>query len=272
MKSPKLSKTPTRPIVRYHGGKWRIAKWIVGNFPEHRTYVEPFGGAGSVLLCKSRSHAEVYNDIESEIVNLFMVVRDHGAELLRALELTPFSRKEFEWSYMPTDSPLEKARRTLVRGFMGFGSNSHAKRTGFRGNSDRSNTTPAMDWRNYPGALPLIIERLQGVVIENRDYRSVMEAHDSSSTLHYVDPPYLPETRGKDRDYRFELSEDDHVEMGRFLATMKGVVIVSGYESALYSEMFSGWVQLERMTFADGARPRKECLWMNREPEQRALL
>jgi DNA adenine methylase len=79
----------TRALIRYHGGKFKLAPWIIGYFPEHRVYVEPFGGAASVLLKKERSAAEIYNDMDSEMVNLFRVVRDRGAELRKSLELTP---------------------------------------------------------------------------------------------------------------------------------------------------------------------------------------
>ena len=151
-----------RPILRWHGGKWKLAPWILGHFPQHRTYVEPFGGAASVLLQKPRSYAEIYNDLDGEVVNLFRVARDAGPELRRRLELTPFSREEFVESYVQTDDAIEQARRTVARAFMGFGSNAHNRATGFRANSNRSATTPAHDWNNYPSAFDAIIDRLRG--------------------------------------------------------------------------------------------------------------
>lgn len=181
-----MTNTPTRPILRYHGGKWILAPWIISHFPEHRVYTETFGGAASVLLRKQRSYGEIYNDLDGEIVNLFRVVRSNGEALRVVLELTPFSRTEFAESYEKTDDPLEKARRTVTRSFMGFGSNIHNKTTGFRSNSNRSGTTPAHDWKNYPLCLGAIIERLRGVCIEKRDAAEIMLAHDEDTTLHYV--------------------------------------------------------------------------------------
>jgi DNA adenine methylase len=92
-----------RPVLRAHGGKWRIAPWILGHLPAHRIYVEPYGGGASVLLRKERSYAEIYNDLDGEIVNFFRVLRDpeQAGRLLELLELTPFAREEFELSYQP---------------------------------------------------------------------------------------------------------------------------------------------------------------------------
>lgn len=257
-----LTVTPKRPLVRYHGGKWKLAPWIIGHFPSHRCYVEPFGGGGSVLLRKPRSYAEVYNDLDGEMVNLFRVVRDRGEDLRRLLELTPFSRVDFRESYESSDDALEQARRTVVRSFMGFGSNSHNKNTGFRSNSNRTGTSPAHDWRNYPGSMALIVERLRGVVIENRDAVEVMLAHDSVATLHYVDPPYVATTRDKGADYRHEMTDQEHRDLAKVLAGLKGAVILSGYHSDLYDEIFAGWECSEVAALADGARARTEVLWL----------
>lgn len=254
-----------RPALRWHGGKWLLADWIIGHFPEHRCYVEPFGGAASVLLKKQRSYHEVYNDLDLEVVNFFKVVRDHGERLTRDLELTPFAREEFKLSYEPTSDPIEQARRLVVRSFMGFGSNACGKTTGFRATCKRAGTTQAQVWCTYPAAMCHLIERLQGVVIENRPAIEVMAQHDSPDTLHYVDPPYLPETRDKGSDYNHEMTEQDHVDLAEFLHTLQGTVILSGYESALYCDAFSDWELTRRKAYADGRHGRVgriECLWI----------
>ena len=257
----------TRPILRYHGGKFLLADWITSFFPEHRIYHEAFGGAASVLLKKKRSYAEVYNELDGEVVNLFRVCREHPTELVRVLNLTPYSREEFELSYHDCDDPVERARRTIIRSFMGFGSGLQSwQRTGFRSNSNRSGTTPAHDWVNYPGCLKLIVERLRGVVIENRNAIESMLQHDSPDTLHYLDPPYVKDTRykgQKTRVYKHELEDADHSELCKVSNALQGMVIVSGYDNLLYNEALSGWKKVSRKAYADGAIERTECIWLN---------
>lgn len=251
-----------RSLVKYHGGKWVLAPWIISQFPSHRIYVEPFGGGGSVLLRKPRSRSEIYNDLDGEIVNLFRVVRDRGPELQRAIHLTPFARVEFEVSYEPTGNAVEQARRTLVRCMMGFGTNGHNRRTGFRPIGRLSRLSPARDWMNYPDKFGAIIERLRGVVIENRDGFKVMADNDTPDTLHYVDPPYVAAARDKGGDYRHEMSDADHVRLAEFLNGLSGHVVLSGYPSALYDDLFHKWEKVETRAFADRARARIEVLWM----------
>lgn len=288
---------PTRPVLRWHGGKWKLAPWIISYFPDHRIYVEPFGGAGSVLMRKSRVYAEVYNDLDDVVTNLFRVLRDEAkaARLIESLYLTPFSRSEFNDALLDAEDDVERARHLIVRSFMGFGSNAHSsspvaektgfktytrpqdqyRSTGFRANSNRSGTTPAHDWANYPDAMPAIVERLRGVIIEQRPAIEVMAQHDGGGTLHYVDPPYLPETRSpankydlKHRMYRHEMTPADHGELLAFLKTLEGYVILSGYPHDSYDHALPDWHRVEREAHADGARARTEVLWINQRSWQ----
>src|SRR5690606_10777296 len=130
---------------------------------------------------------------DGELVNLFRVLRApaEAARLVRELRLTPFARDEFYAAYEPCEDPVERARRLIVRSFMGHGSDgaSGQYRTGFRANSNRSGSTPAVDWINLPDSIDLAVARLAGVVIEDRPAIDVMRAHDSRETLHLVDPP-----------------------------------------------------------------------------------
>lgn len=280
--------TPTRPILRYHGGKWLLAEWLQGYFPAHRTYVEPYGGAASVLIRKPRVRSEIYNDLDDEVVNVFQVLRDTAAanQLAALLELTPYARKEFELAYEPTENPIERARRTIMRSFMGFGSASfnsgHA--TGFRVYAGGSRGRMAeADWCTYPPQVQAFAERLRGVIIESRPAIDVIQRHDAPDTLLYVDPPYPLTTRGSvngvRQKYRHEMAEADHIELAKILHGLQGMVVLSGYPCELYDEiLYPDWQRHERSTMADGGNPRTEVVWLNQacvaqlDPIQRSLM
>jgi DNA adenine methylase len=126
-----------------------------------------------------------------------------------------------------------------------------------------------LDWRNLPDAMTDIIERLRGVIIENKDALVVIADHDGAETLYYIDPPYPAETRDRGSDYVFEMSDDDHRALAAMLKSVRGKVIVSGYPCDLYDrELYSDWMRKERRTLADGARERIEVVWMNFQPDQ----
>lgn len=263
---------PTRPVLRWHGGKWKLAPWIISHFPKHRVYVEPFGGAASVLLRKAPVYCEVYNDLDEDVVNLFRVLRDPDAagRLIELLDLTPFSRREFESAYDTAGDTTERARRLIVRSFMGFGSDAPNVRTGFRAQSPQSGRSPEKDWLNYPAALRLTIARLRETVIECRPADDVMRRNDADWTLHYVDPPYMPDTRStkmakgeRYHAYAHELDHAGHKALLETLRDLRGMVALSGYPSALYDRALTGWQRIETDALADGARPRTEVLWLN---------
>lgn len=220
-----------------------------------------------MLLRKPRSYAEIYNDLDGEIVNLFRVVRDHGDDLARRIEETPFARAEFQESYDPSPDAIEQARRTMIRCGMGFGSSAMntKNKTGFRGSATRSGTHPGTDWANQPDNVRKIIGRLRGVVIENMDALDLMRYHDATTTLHYVDPPYVHDSRtwqGGKEAYRHEMSDDDHRKLADCLNGLLGMVILSGYPTPLYDELFSNWRRIEKRAMADKAAERVEVIWI----------
>lgn len=261
------------PAFRYHGAKFRISGWVHQHLPAHRTYVEPFGGAAGVLLTKARSYSEVYNDLDGDVVNFFRVLQDveQCARLVDACRLTPYARAEFEQAWEPTEHPVERARRLLIRAQMGFGSAGATKgKTGFRIDSQRAYGTAQHHWLKYPDGLSAIAERFTGVLIENRPAIEVMQQHDTAQTLHYVDPPYVHSTRvmqaGKAGYYRHEMSIEDHQELLAALLALRGHVVVSGYRTELYDDTLTGWQRVEttaRISAGRGGATRTECLWIS---------
>lgn len=252
-------------LVRYHGGKVRLAERIVGLFPPHETYVEPFGGGAAVLLAKPRAKLEVYNDLDEDMLALFRVLRERPDDLAGAIALTPFAREEHQKAYEETTDDLERARRVLIRSHFGHGSSGIHRATGFRAAGLRAGSLPVHGWMTMPETIRVAAERMRGVVIERRPAVQVMQAHDGAKTVHYVDPPYLPETRDKGRDYRHEMTVSDHEEMLRVVRDMRGSVVLSGYASALYDEALHDWRRIEIKTRADRAAERTEVLWCNFE-------
>jgi len=267
--------TPFRPVLRYLGGKWRIAPWIVSHFPPHQTYVEPFGGAASVLLRKDRSMGECYNDLDSTVVNLFRVLqnREMAAELARLVALTPFAREEYDRAFEPTDDPVESARRLIARSYMGHGSSSAVSTisTGFRaGLVNRGGALPAREWLTMPAALAAVTDRMSGVLIENRPALALVERYDEEGALFYIDPPYLPETRSQKRKgerafhaYACEMTPAEHEELLARILTMKSMVVLSGYANPMYDEALAGWRRETKETHANGNLDRLEVLWCN---------
>ena len=259
---------PTRPALRYHGGKFRLAPWILSFFPRHAVYVEPFGGAASVLLLKPRVGAECYNDLDGEVVNLFRILRDTDCalELQRRVELKPFAREEFEWAYEPAVDDMDRAHKLVTKAFLGFGSDSATRphRTGFRSRMTDGRVLPAVEYSSWADAIPSFSRRLQGVLLENCDALEVIPRFDTPNTLIYVDPPYCHDTRATRRGYRHEMDDADHRNLAAALHTVQGMVVVSGYPSALYDEeQYSDWIRYERRHMAEHGKASTEVVWLN---------
>ncbi|MBU1978162.1 MAG: DNA adenine methylase, partial [Gammaproteobacteria bacterium] len=222
---------------------------------------------------KPRAYAEVYNDLDGDVVNFFRVLRDPDqcAELQRQIALTPYARAEFDLAWEPAADPVESARRLCIRAQMGFGSAGATKGvTGFRIDTKRAYGTAQHLWLEYPDAIRAVGERMSGVLIENRTAIEVMAAHDAPDTLHFVDPPYVLSTRvlqGSGRGYyRHEMTDGDHAELLDALRGLRGMVVITGYDNDLYRSSLQGWGSSStsaRISAGRGAALRTEVLWMN---------
>lgn len=282
--------SPTRPLLRYFGGKWQLRHWITVHFPEHRFYAEPFAGAASVLLSKAPAPGgEIINDLNGETVNLFRVMQDRkaAAELLRRLRWTPYARAEFDAAREASADPVERARRMVVRSFMGIEvSGVRGCATGFRmGNVKLSNFDQAgqrtfrncaKDWEGWKLALPAIRERLSCVMIYERDAIEFIGLMDSPETLLYIDPPYHHDTRAKEHPgtrYAVEFSDEQHRQLVEVLLASKAMVVLSGYPCDVYAPLESaGWIRSEKDYRANmSATRRRECLWISPNAKESRL-
>lgn len=254
----------TNPPLKYLGSKWRIAQWVVSHFPPHLSYIEPCGGGASVLLNKSPSRYEVYNDVDEAVVTFFRVLREQRDQLVEAIQLTPFSESEYRLSFESSADDLEIARRVYCRAWMSW-----------KGYTDRPSGFPIIrdpNQRVIPHAqdfyrtdnLICVERRLRGVNLLNRDALDIIARFIGvEETLIYLDPPYLHALRGSHR-YPCEWSPQDHIDAASMLRAHNGPVVISGYPSALYSELYEdhGWQRVGKVARTNG-EDKTESLWLN---------
>jgi DNA adenine methylase len=260
-----VNKSVTRSAIRYFGGKWLLAPWVIEQMPEHATYVEPFGGGASVLLRKPPSRLEVYNDLDGEIYGFFKVLQSptQCRQLIRLLRRTPWSREQFRDAFKPVDDPVIRAQRAVVRAYMSI-HHSALFDAGKSSSFASSHWSDLRGWRGYPKALAQVHRRLKCVVLENRDALRLFDTHDAPDTLFFVDPPYLPKTRNNTTKYRCDLTEAQHVELLGRLKALQGMAMVAGYPSELYDDMLADWKRVTRAHYirSNGVRRSTEVMWI----------
>lgn len=241
-----------------------MAPTIADLLPDHEHYVEPFAGSLAVLLAKRPSKQETVNDLDGDLVTFWRVLRDNPDEFQRRAALTPHSRSELTEATDLDDAPddLERARRVWVRLTQ---SRSHSmKQTGWK--YVRTSGYGARDLDTFVSRMGPIADRLRRVSLESRDALDVIRDYGSeSSACLYVDPPYLGSTRTT--NYRVEMLDDDsHRQFADVLSECRASVVLSGYDSPLYVDLFAGWHRLEikAPTTLSGDTDRVEVLWSNR--------
>lgn len=257
-------------VLKYPGAKWALAEQIISRFPEHHSYLEPFFGSGAVLFRKPRSPIETVNDLDGEVVNLFRCIREDPERLAREVYFTPYSREVYEASYSAgaDETSAARAARFLIRCNQGHGFRTNEIRVGWKKDvQGRERAYAARAWTELPETILQAAERLREVQIEHRPALEVIRRFHSSSVLIYADPPYVISSRsGGRKQYRCEMTDEDHLALLEVLNAHPGPVLLSGYDSPLYNRLLPGWHRETLYTTDQLSRRREESLWMNFDP------
>ena len=267
-----------RAIFRYPGSKWAIADEIISLFPsgyENLVYLEAFAGSGAVFFNKKPGRVETINDLDGEVVNLYQVLREKPGELKRVLELTPYSREEYDRAFEPCGDPLERARRFMVMTTQAIGAKMDGK-CGWRNHKQMKIGGTACKWAGITDTIEVAAKRLRGsttnlVQIEHMDALRLIERYDSSDVLMYLDPPYVRSTRRSGRLYRHEMDDEGHGTLLALVTQSRARIVLSGYDSPLYAKALRGWNQYITRSQTTSTEMAEECVWFNYEPPYRQM-
>jgi DNA adenine methylase len=255
----------------WYGGKYSHLDWLLPLLPKATHYCEPFGGSAAVLINREPSPVETYNDVYSDVVNFFRVLREQKDALIEAIGLTPFSREEFERAISNEEgiSDLERARRFYILARQvrtGLAQKASSGRWAHCLLTSRAGMAGAVSrWLGAVEDLPLIAQRLLRVQIENAPAVEVIKRYDSEETLFYCDPPYPHESRGDANAYANEMTDKQHRELAEVLRNVKGKVALSSYNSPLMDELYGDWQRVEskEKIIHSVKTTRTEVLWIN---------
>jgi DNA adenine methylase len=273
-----------RPPTNYYGAKTRLAPWIAGLLPTHRTYVEPFAGSAAVLFAKPPSPTEILNDLDGQVVNFFTVLREQPDQLARSLRLTPYARAEYQQLAACDDDPhagdLERARRWFVRVNQSI---SHlagrGRPSGWAAAYNTNGADHAHKFAALADRLEVCAQRLRRVHLEQRPAVEVIAkyAKPGADAVLYCDPPYLAavrsaRTKRHGGDYAVEYATGaEHRALAEVLHATPAAVLLSGYPSALYEQLYAGWWRVERTitrptsnTAGGRGAAAVEVVWSNR--------
>lgn len=175
-----------RPIFSWQGGKRWLVKELLPLIPQHKMYVELFCGGGALLCAKPTSEGEVINDINSDLVSLYRVVKYHPDELFRELDFCLNSREDFAaFKEQRGLTDIQRAARWFMRMKNGFGgSPEHFGRARTGGGAAFSSREGKL------GLMKAMHRRFDKVVIENLDWRKCIDLYDSKNAVFFCDPPY----------------------------------------------------------------------------------
>jgi len=264
----------------FYGGKRYIVPHLLKLMPPHKLYVELFGGGAALLFSKPPSPIEVYNDIDSNLVNLFRVLRDDKLFpiFLHKLKWTLYSREEWRRarkSYRFPNNPVERAVRFFITVRQSFSKQGTSWAYGIEAKN------MARAYFKFIKELDYFHQRLENVQIENLDWYDCLKKYNIQNLFMYMDPPYIiTERRSRRKAYSYDFSIEDHEKLVEVLINeFKGKGALSGYKNEIYARLEKeGWtrIDIEVPLFASGGpttrkarnknvpRPKAvESIWIN---------
>lgn len=222
-------------FICWTGGKRLLRKKILEQFPqEYDRYIEVFGGAGWVLFGKEKKTMEVYNDINSNLVNLYRCVKYHSEALQKELSGILMSRELFIEAIQEVEglTDIQRAARFYIVIKESFGGQLRNFRIGPR------NMKNAVDFFTE------ISVRLQSTVIENMDFERLIKTYDRVNALFYCDPPYYQ----TEKYYPDRFQEKDHIRLRNTLKDIKGKFVLSYNDCKEIKELYKEFniIEVER--------------------------
>lgn len=268
-----------RAVFRYPGSKWSIAEWIISHFPdgyENMVYLEPFLGSGAVFFNKRPGIVETINDLDGDVVNLFYVLRERPEDLKRVLELTPYSREEYDKSFEDCEDPLEKARRFMVKTTQAIGAKLGHGKCGWRNHKSMKIGGTACKWGGITETIDAAASRLRGtttnlVQIEHMDAFRLIERYNTPEALIYIDPPYVRSSRKSGALYRHEMTDEDQKRLLELIVKSRAKIIISGYDNELYKKALDSWETDSTMSQTTSSKMACEKIWMNYTPPEKQI-
>lgn len=256
-----------KPVLKYPGSKWGIAKKIISYFPEHHSYLEPYFGSGACLFNKEPSAIETVNDLDNRVYLLFKMVRQQPEKIARMVAETPFCRQEYEQTFnQAPQTDMEIVRQFLVQCWQGHGFRVNGHKVGWKNDVQGREAAYAVNnWNALPQWIMDAAQRLKQVQITNEPAQELIKRFNYPNVLIYADPPYLLKTR-RGKQYRHEMTDNEHELLLLLLLQHKGPVVLSGYRSQLYDDYLTNWYSIDMPGRAEGGAIRTETIWMNFKP------
>jgi len=271
--------------INWYGGKASHLDWLLPRLPSDTDgYVEPYAGSAAVLINRESCGLEVLNDKHDQLTRFFRALRENRTEIALQVELTPYSRSEYERAVEVLEDPerceeiddVEFARLFVIRTSQSYAAQVEGSKSSWsRSLTPTGRKAPCLRiWDSRSEQLQAAAERIRGAIIEEKDAIEVIREYNKPETLIYCDPPYVHESRSSGGgEYRHEMTREDHRELCEVLRGCDGKVALSGYTNKIYEEELEdrGWYRVDSEPIKnhsgnDGST-RVESLWCNYDPD-----